>query len=214
MIRRLRDGLKLEDQRGAALVWVAGSLVMLLAFSALAVDLAWIYVNSSRLQNAADSAALAGVVNLPGAPAVAQSDAEDAAQANGFPVGGANTVTASPLSDNSLHVTLTTAVPTYFLKVLGFNSFDVSRESTAQYVKPVPLGSPSSCFGIGSLSAVTGCTISAQQNFWAAINGHYTAREHGDPFAPRCDWASSPGNCTDSTSGSSPWDTNTDPLNP
>jgi hypothetical protein len=194
---------------------VAGSLVMLLAFSALAVDLAWVYLNSSRLQNAADAAALAGVVNLPGDPSAAQNDAEDAAGANGFAVGGANTVTATPLSDNSLTATLTTSVPTYFLKVLGFNTFDVTRRSTAQYVKPVPLGSPSSCFGIGSLSAVSGCTITAQQNFWAAINGWYTAREHGDPYAPKCDWASSPGNCTDSTSQpASPWDTDTSPLNP
>jgi hypothetical protein len=192
---------------------------MLLAFSALAVDLAWIYLNSSRLQNASDAAALAGVVNLPGAPDIAQSDAEDAAGANGFPVGGANTVTATPLSDNSLEATLTTSVPTYFLKVLGFNSIDVTRRSTAQYVKPVPLGSPSSCFGIGSLSSVPGCTITAQQNFWAAINGWYTAREHGDPFTPKCDWASSPGNCTDSWNDpadpfDSPWDTDSSPLNP
>ena len=216
MINRLRRRLTtLKEERAAALVWIAGSLVMLLAFSALAVDLAWIYLNSSRLQNAADAAALAGVINLPGAPDVAQSDAEDAAQANGFPVGGANTVTATPLSDNSLTTTLTTSVPTYFLKVLGFDSFDVTRRSTARYVKPVPLGSPSSCFGIGSLSTVPGCAITAQQNFWAAINGWYTAREHGDPYSPRCDWASSPGNCTDSdNSSSSPWDTDTNPLNP
>jgi hypothetical protein len=217
MIKLLRRRLELKEERGAALVWVAGSLVMLLAFSALAVDLAWIYLNSSRLQNASDAAALAGVVNLPGAPDVAQSDAEDAAGANGFPVGGANTVTATPLSDNSLEATLTTSVPTYFLKVLGFNSIDVTRRSTAQYVKPVPLGSPSSCFGIGSLSSVPGCTVTAQQNFWAAINGWYTAREHGDPFAPRCDWGASPGNCADSTPpppGSSPWDANASPLNP
>jgi hypothetical protein len=215
MIKLLRRRLELKEERGAALVWVAGSLVMLLAFSALAVDLAWIYLNSSRLQNASDAAALAGVVNLPGAPDIAQSDAEDAAGANGFPVGGANTVTATPLSDNSLEATLTTSVPTYFLKVLGFNSIDVTRRSTAQYVKPVPLGSPSSCFGIGSLSSVPGCTVTAQQNFWAAINGWYTAREHGDPFAPKCDWASS-GTCTDSYNdgSSSPWDTNTNPNNP
>ena len=225
MIGRLRHRLAKNDEHGAALVWVAGSLVMLLAFSALAVDLAWIYLNSSRLQNAADAAALAGVVNLPAFPAVAQSDAEDAATANGFPVGGTNSVVTTPLSDNGLSATLRTSVPTYFLKVLGFDRFDISRTSTAEYVKPVPLGSPSSCFGIGNLTSVPGCTITANQNYWAAINGRYTAREHGDPYAPKCDWGhrDHPGNCYDAwNDGNFSWtpppvypiDMDANPLNP
>ena len=86
MIKRWRRRLAAEEERGAALVWVAGSLVMLLAFSALAVDLAWLYLNSSRLQNAADASALAAVVNAPGFMGLAQTDAESAANANGFQV--------------------------------------------------------------------------------------------------------------------------------
>lgn len=215
MIKRLRHRLA-EEQQGAALVWIAGSLVMLLAFSALAVDLAWLYLNSSRLQNAADASALAAVVNAPGFMTLAQSDAEDAATANGFPVGGANTVTTNLLNDNTVQATLTTSVPSYFLKVMGFDSFDVTRRSTAQYVKPVPMGSPSNCFGIGYAAAVPpgGCGGSTQ-NFWAAIQGRATAKEHGDPYATRCDWSSG-GNCTDSVNDGSgaPWDTNIDPLNP
>lgn len=212
----MRHRLALKEERGAALVWVAGSLVMLLAFSALAVDLAWLYLNTSRLQNAADASALAAVVNAPGFMGLAQSDAEDAATANGFPVGGANTVGTTLLNDNTVQATLTTAVPTYFLKVLGFNSFDVTRRSTAQYVKPVPMGSPSNCFGIGYAAALPagGCGGSTQ-NFWAAIQGQATAKEHGDPYATRCDWSAG-GNCNDSVNDGSgaPWDTNADPNNP
>jgi hypothetical protein len=216
MIKAIKDPPAFGEERGAALVWVAGSLVMLLAFSALAVDLAWLYLNSSRLQNAADASALAAVVNAPGFMGLAQNDAEDAATANGFPVGGANTVMATLLNDNTVQATLTTNVPTYFLKVLGFNSFDVTRRSTAQYVKPVPMGSPSNCFGIGYSAALPagGCGGSTQ-NFWAAIQGQATAKEHGDPYATRCDWSAG-GNCTDSVNDGSgaPWDTNADPNNP
>lgn len=212
MISRFR--LRLQQESGAALVWIAGSMVVLLAFSAMAVDLAWIYLNSSRLQNAADSAALAGVVNIPGFPDKAQSDAEDAAQANGYPVGALNSVTTIPLSDNDLEVNISTSVPTYFLKALGIGTFTISRTSTARYVKPVPLGSPNSCFGVGSLTNVDGCTPTAEQNYWAAINGRFTAREHGDPFATQCDRADSEGNCTDSINdGTGPWDTNASKLN-
>jgi len=216
MIKRWRRRLAAEEERGAALVWVAGSLVMLLAFSALAVDLAWLYLNSSRLQNAADASALAAVVNAPGFMGLAQTDAESAANANGFPVGGANTVLAELLDDNTVKATLTTNVPTYFLKVIGFNSFDITRRSTAQYVKPVPMGSPSNCFGIGYAAAIPagGCGPFTQ-NFWAAIQGQATAKEHGDPYATRCDWSAG-GNCNDSTNDGSgaPWDANADPNNP
>ena len=214
MIKQFRVRLGLREESGAALVWITGSMVMLLAFSALAVDLAWIYLNASRLQNAADAGALAGVVNIPGFPDQAQADAEDAAQANGYPVGGFNSVTTNPLSDNDLEVTISTSVPTYFLKALGIGTFTISRTATATYVKPVPLGSPSSCFGVGSLNNVEGCTLSAQQNYWAAINGRFTAREHGDPFATQCDQSESEGTCTDSTAGGDgPWDTNASALN-
>lgn len=223
MIARLKERLSNREERGAALVWVASALVLLLGFSAMAVDLAWVYLNSSRLQNAADAAALAAVVNAPGFMTQAQSDAEDAAQANGFPVGGANSVTTALLSDNTVQATLTSSVPTYFLKVMGFNSFDITRRSTAQYVKPVPLGSPSNCFGIGYTAALPpgGCG-GTTQNFWAAIQGQYTALEHGDPYATRCDWSPSQGTCEDSYDDGSfpppppplPIDTNADPLNP
>ena len=215
MIRRFRARLKLKEESGAALVWIAGSMVVLLAFSAMAVDLAWIYLNSSRLQNATDAAALAGVVSIPGFPDRAQSDAEDAALANGYPVDALNSVTTTPLSDTDLEVTISTSVPTYFLKALGIGEFTISRTSTAKYVKPVPLGSPNSCFGVGSLSNVDGCTPSAQQNYWAAINGRFTAREHGDPFATQCDRAELAGGiCIDSTNdGAGPWDTNGSALN-
>jgi hypothetical protein len=180
VIKRLRELINEESdsEHGAALIWVAGSLVMLMAFSALAVDLAWIYLNASRVQNAADAAALAGVINLPSFPGLAQSDAEDGAAANGFAVGGglngANTVTASPQSDNSLEVTVRTEVPTYFLKVIGFADFGITRTSTAEYIKPVALGSPDNQFGGSS------------QDFWAAINGRYTDRHQGDPYATSC----------------------------
>lgn len=214
-----------DGEKGATLVWVATLLFLLLAVSAFAVDLGWIYLNTSRVQNAADSAALAGVVNLPGFFNLAQADAADAASANGFPVVGNTTMTVTQLADNKLEVTLRTVIPTFFLPVVGIRTFTIARTSTAQYVKPVPLGSPSNCFGIGGpISAPPGgCTAGSQTNFWAAIQGPYTAIEHGDPYATRCDWAATgpnppppPGSCHDSVPNGYgyPYDNNADPNNP
>ena len=183
MIDRLRQRIT-AGERGAALVWVAGSMVALLAMTALAVDLGWYYLNSARLQRAADSAALAGVMHLPSSPANATTDAESAARVNDF---ASATVTGAVLSDNRYAVTLDVDVPMFFASVVGINSLPLERTATAEYVKPVPMGSPFNSFGYGYDSA---------QNFWAAIQAPYTAKEHGDPYATRCITASGSGTCS------------------
>ena len=163
-----------EAERGAALVWIAGSLVVLLTTAAFATDLGWILLWNSRLQAAADAAALAGVVNLPGFPGLAQTDAETAAGVNGFAVPADATLTPTVLADNQYHVRMDTEVDTFFLRLIGFDTFALSQESTAQYVKPVRLGSPDNTFG------------DPGSNFWAAINGRYTEIRQGDPYASEC----------------------------
>jgi len=173
-----------DREGGAALVWVAGSLVALLAVSAFAVDLGWIYLNVSRLQAASDAAALAGVVNLPGFPAQATADAEDAARSNGYPVPADATLTDAVLAENRYQVTMSTQVDTFFLKVVGIDQIGIARDATAEYIKPVRLGSPSNTFG------------GPGDNFWAAINGQMTDKEQGDPFATRCIRTTSSASCT------------------
>lgn len=50
--------------RGIAIIYIALSLVALLAFVGLAIDIGYMYVGKTQLQNAADSASLAGAVKL------------------------------------------------------------------------------------------------------------------------------------------------------
>jgi len=163
-------------EKGAALLMVAGMLVALLGVSAFAVDLGWLYLSTARLQKAADAAALAGVVNLPASPTQADTDAQSASAANDFIIGSpaTNTFASQVLPENQYEVTLGSQVGTFFLRVLGFTSFDISRTSTAQYIQPVPLGGPGNTFG------------GAGTPFWAAIKGPYTAKEFGDAYATRC----------------------------
>ncbi len=51
--------------RGQVLVIFAGALLLLMMMTALVVDVSWYWVNSLRVQRAADAAALAGAVMLP-----------------------------------------------------------------------------------------------------------------------------------------------------
>jgi len=223
MTRRLRGlfaRIKDEDD-GISLPLIASMMILLLGMSAFAVDLGWIYLNGGRLQRGADSAALAGVVYLPHNLPQLEGQAVSGANANGWNVGtvipdggaaqnvgsGPDTLAWNQMPDNRLQVELRSTVDTFFLKVLGFDQFSMSRRATAQFIKPVPLGAPANCIGIGEGVGSGGLTFHAQnpngafatcneyeQNFWSAINGRATAIEHGDPYGPTCGWNCGGGN--------------------
>jgi hypothetical protein len=53
-----------KDQRGFTLVFLGLSIIVLLGFAALAVDIGYLYAARNELQNAADAAALAGAREL------------------------------------------------------------------------------------------------------------------------------------------------------
>lgn len=189
-----------------ALPFVAMILVLLLGISAFAVDLGWAYLNGARLQRAADSAALAGVVYLPADTDSAGQFAVNGANANGWDIGtvngssiggGPDALSWRQIEDNKMEVTLSTTIRTFFLPVLGFNTFDITRRATAEYAKPVPIGSPFPCFG--NSPGVSECP---DGNFWAAIQMPYTAKHHGDPYQSLCitaNFAQPPGNCVGGT---------------
>jgi len=56
----------LKNRRGIAIVYITLALFALIGMAALAIDVGYFYVVKSQLQNAADSAALAGVSGLKG----------------------------------------------------------------------------------------------------------------------------------------------------
>ena len=184
LVRKFR-----ETENGVAMVWLATTIVLLLGTAGFAVDLGWLYLNTTRTQRSADAAAMAGVVHLPGFPVSADLDARNAARANGYDVcdpadtGCVDTLTATPLSDYELEVSLSTTVDSFFLAVLGFDTFDITRTAKAEYVKPVPLGSPNQCFGRDPTG--TYCTDDPN-SFWAAVSAPFTLRENGDPYSTHC----------------------------
>ncbi len=185
---------RVRKDEGLALVWLALTLVLLIGMAGFGTDLGWLFLNTSRAQKAVDAAALAGVVNLPGFPLLAESEAKDAARANGYDPDGADTLIVSPLSEDRLHAELHTRVDTFFLKVLGFDHFDITRQATSEYLKPVPLGSPNPCFGQNPDSSFGLCPVNPT-DFWAAISAPYTRKEDGDPFSTQCNPNASASSC-------------------
>ena len=156
--------------RGQVLVIAAGILTVLIALVGLIVDLGWYQVNVLRVQRSADAAALAGVVYLPAAVSNAQALAYAEATKNGYTTtGGTTTVAAAPdpFNPRKLDVQITTQVPTFFIKILGINSLTVVRTSSAEFVLPVPMGSPLNYYGVGCMDtngSQPACTTAGNSN--------------------------------------------------
>ncbi|MHB8399920.1 MAG: pilus assembly protein TadG-related protein [Candidatus Limnocylindrales bacterium] len=167
--------------RGQVLVIFAMSILLLLGFCAIVVDVTWYWANTLRVQRAADAAALAGVVNLPGNVPGAVTTAVTAAKQNGYTVSNgckADGKTPSavpgmcagqdPSNDRQLDVTLSEPVNTFFMHLFGINSITATRNSKALYVLPVPMGSPLNYYGVGCFRSPSGaqpvCTTAGNSN--------------------------------------------------
>ena len=148
-------------RRGSALVYLSVTLVALLAFASLAVDLGRVQVARNELQLAADAAARHAAAGLETGVATAQANAVAAAadnKADGSPVvldantdiefGTWNNATRPPFTPltgaarsaaDAIRVTARrsaargTGVPLLFARVLGRESCDVHAVSIARY---------------------------------------------------------------------------------
>lgn len=173
---------RLADENAAVLPLFAAMMLVLIGMAAFATDLGWFYVNATRIQRAAEASALSGVVELPDSPAAASTAAVTIADRNGYPVDADTTVTPNPQPGGNLtqlEVTISDAIPTFFLRAFGIDTQVVSRSATAEYLPPLPLGSPTNQFGN---DPVTGTF----PNFWANIHGTHTDVRMGDAFSSRC----------------------------
>ena len=180
-----------NDEKGAILPFVAFLLVLLLGLASFAVDLGWFYLNSVRIQRAAESAALAGVIHMPQAYSTkAEPTAVQVAATNGYVDGidGASIAVADGLTwgePNQIEVEISDTVDTFLLRALGRQNQTITRSAVAEYIPPLPLGSPESQFGNSCDPNEPGCT--SQPNFWANIHGKYTTTRMGDAYSSYCE---------------------------
>jgi hypothetical protein len=137
-----------HNEQGFAAVWVAITLLFLMASAALAVDVAGFYETARTDQTTADLACLAGIPNLPEAAATARAAAAENVQRN-FPSlaaasattvgstltlsdGAGNTaVITTPVgSDNAkMQVVITETDPAIFGRAIGANQVPVTQEA-------------------------------------------------------------------------------------
>lgn len=173
-----------QDERGVALVWMALFMFVLLVFAGFAVDLTNWYLNAERVQRAADAGAHAGVVFLPADLTSATSKARAETAKNGYTSGGSGasgstiTVTQEP-NPNRLRVKVSTDVPNFFLGLIGLRSTRVSQESVAEYVAPVPMGSPQNKLGNDPEGTDPGTQL------WVNAVGPSTGKQQGERYGSK-----------------------------
>lgn len=244
-----------RSERGAALYIVAGSMVVLLGISALAIDLVNFYLARAQAQRAADAGALAGAkefidsactsggVNcstLVGPGAAATSQAVGVASQN--PVAGlapssstvtttyncANTASNGDCEEPQIGVTVyrdTThgnPLPTYFGKIFGITTVNVSATAWAEAYNPsgtagvsvgvecirpflVPNCDPNHPVAVGTAEANPNCACQGTGlpgDCPAGFGAGYDMENYFDPSTKAivnpgdCNWSTSSMRCT------------------
>ena len=192
-----------RDERGVVLVWTAIMIVVFLGVAAFAVDIAFWHLAQGRQQRTADAAALAGAVSWPGDSNGANAAALDVADRNGYatsaivpiaanatcPLSGTLTICAGPgTQPYQYKVTVASQVKNIFGGIFGLNTTTVRSSATAEYLKPLSMGSPSNQFG-NDPDSVTQWPIDPTNpptnypNFWANIAGGNSTKQNGDAYA-------------------------------
>lgn len=172
-----------DNERGATLVLAAAVLVVLIGMAGFSVDLGWIYSQRTEATKAAESAALAGVVNMPnptstpwGPGAEAFDVARDIAERKGYTHGTNAIVTPTQIAGfpNRLKVDVTRDVDTFFMRVFGIDTVTVDTTATAEQTPPLKIGSDDPILG-GPTS-----------DFWVAVNGTRRRKSDGDAYSTHC----------------------------
>jgi hypothetical protein len=127
-----------EPRSGQVIVLSVISIVVLLGFVALATDLGLFWSKRRQMQTAADAAAVAAAAALRSGKTSPTTAASSVAGLNGFTSGTSGvtlTVNNPPLSGayagnaNYVEVVIAQPEPTYFLRVLGYTSVNVSTRA-------------------------------------------------------------------------------------
>ena len=170
-----RSAQRVRRDRGYAAILTALLLVPLMGFAGFAVDVGAWYSRASSLQRAADAASLAGVVWQPDFSA-AQTAARAAAARNGF-VHGVDGIEVNVVDsgENELEVEVVDTDVELFFAGLFIDDVRIARSATAEYIKPVPMGSPENFLGNDPVNGDA-------PNFWLATFGPQTSKRSGDRF--------------------------------
>ena len=165
-----------KNENGQVLVVVALMMVVLISFAALIIDVGAMYLTKTNMQNAADSAAIAGAQALPNATNAINA-AKNYAELNGAEKVNTTVTTPYKGDSNMIEVVCTKDVQFSFAGVLGFINRNVSARAVAEksgmekgpFDFTIFSGDPNKTLSMnGSNTTING---SAHSNYKFSING-------------------------------------------
>ena len=123
-----------KTERGQALIMFALGLAVLLGFTAMAIDVGLLYEDRRHLQNTADAAALAGVVDLPQNPSEAKAKAQEWALKHDLTLAQIKTieVRSTFAANDTLYVEVEQEFGWLFARALGMTTSDVGAKAAAR----------------------------------------------------------------------------------
>lgn len=173
---RLKNPIADHPEAGQSIAIIALSLIGLLAFVGIAVDVGFLFARSSQLQAAVDAAALAGVTELLVSKDSADTRAGQFLNANNIPISVTQSLESAQddtvIGETEYTITVTWPVELYFLRLIGRESYDLVRSATAAYFPQADI--------YASRRVDQGVVNTSNQS----IFGPNICTSFGDPFSP------------------------------
>lgn len=123
----------LRQERGSVIIMVAMAMVVMVGIAALAVDVGYLYMQKTKMQNGVDAAALAGATALTNT-GEAENRADHYAQLNGLEPG--KLLAAFSKNNQRLDLTYIDTFNTFFARVLGIDSVEIKVAAAAELAGP------------------------------------------------------------------------------
>jgi hypothetical protein len=172
-----------KSESGQMVPLVAGALFVIMGLAAMVVDLGFLYATRRNMQTAADAAAVAGANALGqacGTNAGCNCDSQascaaagaDVATLNGYTsgslpnasttvtVGNPRTPPPNPINGIFVQASVSEAVPTFFMRAVGFPTVNVGATAIAGY-SPTPLCMEALCGGSQTINLSGSASINA-----------------------------------------------------
>ncbi len=123
-----------RGEGGQALTIMALMMAVLVAMVSMAFDIGIFFEDRRHLQNAADAAALAGVVELPGNPSLARDKAKDWIVKHGVPASKIKEIEIRQtfVPNDTIYVEIGDQFNWIFARVLGMTNAEVGANAAAQ----------------------------------------------------------------------------------
>lgn len=174
-----------HPERGQSIVIIALSLIGLLAFVGIAVDVGFVFARSSQLQSAVDAAALAGVTEIQRGIAFSDQRAGQFLNANNIPISVTLSLDSSQdttiIGETEYSITVTWPVDLFFLRLVGLDTYELQRTATAAYFPQADI--------YASRRVDQGVVSTSNQS----IFGPNICTSYGDPYSPfNSPWAPGP----------------------